>query len=149
MAIFHERRRPLDRSTAPALRILLIDDNRADNFLHSRTLRQALPDCEITVATSALLGLDQLGALDPGHSGGYDLILLDVNMPELDAWGFLDRYRLLPADVRARRLAIMAGAELTRPFAARAASDPLVDDVVDKPLTAESVAGLGALVLRD
>lgn len=67
-------------------RILLVDDN-------PKYLQDALPmyGYEVEVATDGVQALKLLSKSEPG--GGYDLILLDVMMPNMNGWDTLKAIR--------------------------------------------------------
>ena len=72
--------------------VLLIDDNKATNFLHE-TLFEELDVSECIVI--AYNGKDGLAHLDR-VAGGDDypeLILVDIHMPVMDGFDFLEGYR--------------------------------------------------------
>ena len=80
-------------------RILLIEDNDANQDLISRYLE--LFDCEVTVALDGRTGL--LTAQQEHLN--LDLILMDMNLPELDGW---EVARQLKASEATRELPIIA-----------------------------------------
>ena len=80
-------------------RILLIEDNDANQDLISRYLE--LFDCEVTVALDGRAGLLKA---QQEHSN-LDLILMDMNLPELDGW---EVARQLKASATTRELPIIA-----------------------------------------
>lgn len=69
--------------------ILLVDDNADDNFYHERVIRKT--NCchhvvSKTTGAEALAFLESCTELP-------DLILLDINMPGMNGWEFLDAFR--------------------------------------------------------
>jgi signal transduction histidine kinase/DNA-binding response OmpR family regulator len=85
----------LDRVTGrgSVVRVFLLDDEEIARYL----IRQLLPRGRFSLTTAAN-GEDALILLENERP---DVILLDLNMPGMDGWGFLDRLRALPvvADV--------------------------------------------------
>ncbi|WP_424961277.1 response regulator [Ekhidna sp.] len=71
--------------------ILLIDDDNDCNFLHTRAIKKL--DCanSVEVAKSGALALDYLKNADRMP----ELIFLDINLPQMNAWEFLNKYRQL------------------------------------------------------
>ena len=65
--------------------ILIIDDEK--NILSSLSRALRLEGYDSDVAVSGKLGLDRLGACT------YDLVLLDVKMPDIDGFEVLRRVR--------------------------------------------------------
>lgn len=70
-----------------ATKIMLIDDSSICNLLMKKALGRLPIDIEIHDFTNPELAFSQVPALNPG------VIFLDLNMPELDGWGFLERMK--------------------------------------------------------
>ncbi len=127
--------------------ILLIDDDEPTNFLNRLTLEQAGCVRHIRVAQSGQEALDYLrscGANDPvanppvkvsGASPRPDLIFLDINMPAMDGWEFLERYRSLPSDRKADIVLIMLTTSLNPDDELRTQTIPEVSGFENKPLS--------------
>lgn len=67
-------------------KIFLVDDDKIQHMVNKVNLKKVLPECKIETFTEGLSALSKLDD-DP------DLILLDINMPEMDGWGVLDEMR--------------------------------------------------------
>jgi CheY-like chemotaxis protein len=82
--------------------ILLIDDNETSNFLNERLLKRMDLTDHIQVVTNGKQALDYLEKLshEPGRKVKPELILLDINMPVLDGFEFLDLFQQLDARFR-------------------------------------------------
>ena len=61
--------------------ILLIDDSKADNFIHERVINKAEVAEKITVTSGAREALDYLSTSVDGIYPNPELIFLDINMP--------------------------------------------------------------------
>src|SRR5688572_14604805 len=72
--------------------IMLIDDNPDDNFIHERAIKKINSE---SVVITKLSGADALSYLKSRETPCSDLIFLDINMPEMNGWEFLERYRKL------------------------------------------------------
>jgi CheY-like chemotaxis protein len=135
--------------------ILLIDDDEPTNFLNRMTLEQVGCTRHIRVAQSGQEALDYLHAC--GHvnrSGGRrgeaqdsveerqprpDLIFLDINMPAMDGWEFLEKYRLLPPAQKADIVLIMLTTSLNPDDELRTRTIPEVSGFENKPLGQEQL----------
>lgn len=85
---------------APA-RLLVVDDNRVNRMLLTRGLEQQ--GHQVACAENGRIALDMMQAED------YDLVLLDIEMPEMDGFQVLER---LAADVRLRDLPVVVTSSL-------------------------------------
>ena len=113
--------------------VLLVDDSTEDNFIHRRQLRRHYPEAEVFEAKNGREGLDFLRSRAARGHGPVDLIFLDVNMPVLDAWGFLEEYDALPAGHHARHLGLMVSTALPSTARAIAETSDHVTFFISKP----------------
>jgi CheY-like chemotaxis protein len=128
--------------------ILLVDDDEPTNFLNKMTLEQAGCARHIQVAQSGQQALDYLLDCDPDQEGltGYhdvpDLIFLDINMPAMDGWEFLEKYRQLPPEKKAATVLIMLTTSLNPDDEIKTHSIPEITGFENKPLNEVSLAGV-------
>jgi CheY-like chemotaxis protein len=78
--------------------ILLVDDDDTTNYVNNRTLLRTQVAREVKIFTDGQQALQYLQASClPGQQGGAcpDLILLDIKMPVMDGFEFLNTYKQL------------------------------------------------------
>ena len=75
--------------------VLLVDDNEADNFFHRLAIEETGLAGEIVAAETGAEALELLATakIEP------ELIFLDVNLPGMSGWEFLEAYRRLSAEL--------------------------------------------------
>ncbi len=69
--------------------IMVVDDNEGDQYLTRETIERFDDSIQVTVAYDGVDALEKLNAMDVQP----DVILLDINMPRLDGFGFLEKYK--------------------------------------------------------
>ena len=70
------------------VRILLVEDNEMNRDMLSRRLERK--GFEVTMAVDGLQGVEK------ARAGGYDLILMDMSLPEIDGWEATRQLRAAP-----------------------------------------------------
>jgi CheY-like chemotaxis protein len=90
--------------------ILLVDDNPDDNFYHERVIKKNI------------------------HP---DLILLDINMPGMNGWEFLEEYNKLEKQFQSHAIVVMLTTSGNPDDKMKAKLFSSVSDFKTKPLTKE------------
>ena len=120
--------------------ILLVDDSEADNFIHVRRIRKMNVAEHIAVCEHGQEALEYLTT--PQADGSYprpDLLFLDINMPVLDGWGFLDTYQHLPEHQQARTLITFLPQPANPSDHIRASAYGVIHGHESKPLHRDSI----------
>ena len=119
--------------------VLLIDDDRATNFLHEMILNDMGCADKIVAVEGAMEALDYLKSNVDGKHPQPDLIFLDINMPAMNGWEFLDEYEKLDDLEKGRFVLMMLTTSLNPDDRENANTLPIVAGFLSKPLTEEMV----------
>ncbi len=116
--------------------ILLIDDDEATNFIHQFVI-QDHGFCNHIV--TKLNGQEALDYLDTPNENGLpnpDIIFVDINMPTLDGWGFLEKYET-EFGRQPSKIIVMLTTSLNKHDKERAESMNVISEFRNKPLSTE------------
>lgn len=122
--------------------ILLIDDNDLDNFVSRATIQQAKYCDDIKDFLCAEDALDYLSHLESTLKQVPELIFLDISMPVMDGFAFLEKFERLPKAIIDKTKIVMLSSSINESDISRANHNPLVFKYLNKPLTLKKLADL-------
>ncbi len=129
-------------SLAPVDLVVLIDDSEIDLFVQKRFIEISAFARNILVFKSARKALDQLTTSDQQRP---DLIFLDLNMPEMDGFTFLENMMKMPQGAAPCKVVILTSSSSSADKA-RAATFSNVVSFLSKPLNEKRLLELRTLV---
>ncbi len=126
----------------PVNRVLLIDDDSVTNMMHRRVIERSGRAKMSDVATDGQDALDMLKSDLKERLPLPELIFLDINMPGMGGFEFLEHYANLQIDPDAQPIIVMQSTALLDADHARAKMDPNVHSFCDKSLRAAKLLEL-------
>jgi response regulator RpfG family c-di-GMP phosphodiesterase len=113
--------------------IMLVDDNQDDNFFHEREIKKYDLASIVITKNTAWDALEYLQSKNPKDRTP-DLIFLDINMPGMNGWEFLQKYNRLGKEQQSKAVIIMLTTSDNPDDASRAMTWSFVSDYMTKPL---------------
>ncbi|HEX3385700.1 MAG TPA: response regulator [Mucilaginibacter sp.] len=126
--------------------ILLVDDDEINNFISIKLIKKALTNTDIMACLHGKYAIELLTDIqreDPTKLPDY--ILLDINMPIMNGWEFLDEYSRLNIDPLGKCKVYIISSSVFSNDINKARSYPVVKDFVSKPLNVEKIKELFAV----
>ncbi len=120
--------------------VLLVDDDNACNFFNRRLLKNKH---SITQVQDARNGRDALAIIKQAAEANQplpNLIFLDLNMPVMSGWEFLNEFKKLPDAVKQQVVIIILSSSINPDDKARAKTYAEVAAYENKYLNDESLA---------
>ena len=122
--------------------ILLIDDDEATNFIHKIIIDETGLTQNIETLLNGKEGIVYLTTLfeqENNFTHFPEIIFLDLNMPLMDGWEFLDAYQQLLGDQICSTKIFILSTSINPDDLIKSKNYPTVLQYLPKPLTAETL----------
>ena len=119
--------------------VMLVDDNDTDNFISKRIIEITKFANAVEIKNSGKSALEYLEKHKDDAAKLPDIIFLDINMPSMTGWEFLEEFRQLGETVHQHFIVYILTSSVDDRDKEKAEADPLVAGFFSKPLTATAV----------
>lgn len=120
--------------------ILLVDDDEINNFISVKLIKKIMLNTEIKTCLNGKFAIDlllEIKATAPDEMPEY--ILLDINMPIMNGWEFLEEYDRLNIDPSGKTKIYIISSSVFNNDIVKAKSYPVVRDFISKPLSVDKI----------
>tara|TARA_B110000090_G_C13387512_1_gene448264 strand:+ start:2513 stop:2917 length:405 start_codon:yes stop_codon:yes gene_type:complete len=125
------------------IKILLIDDDKNANFYNQRIIEKTQLAEEVISFENAKMALEYLKKQNGERKyPSPDIIFLDINMPGMDGWEFLEQYTIRKSTQKLNTKIIMLSSSDNNDDRDRAARFDVVSNYICKPLDKNSLKEL-------
>lgn len=119
--------------------VCLIDDDPIYQFTARMIIQMADPDRKVMSFCNGREALDFFTGNDLGAADLPDMIFLDINMPVMNGWEFLNDYRHISTTLCRKIPVYMVSSSVDEEDVARSKSFECVKDFLTKPLDREQI----------
>ena len=117
--------------------IMLVDDNADDNFIHTRVIKKNDSANIVITKQTALEALKYLKSKKDNSEPPPNLIFLDINMPGMNGWEFLEEYNKLAKEFQSHAVVVMLTTSENPADMIKAKLFNEISEFKTKPLTKE------------
>jgi CheY-like chemotaxis protein len=117
--------------------IMLVDDNDDDNFFHERVIKKSKAAKVVIAFQKPMEALEYLKSHKHSRDRHPDLIFLDINMPKMNGWEFLNEYDSLDKRSQVQAIVVMLTTSENEDDRSKAMALNIASDFKSKPLTKE------------
>ena len=128
--------------------VMLMDDNPDDNYFHQRVIGKYDRSLKVISMESASEAMAFLKS-NPQREIHPDLIFLDVNIPGMNGWEFLDAFNNLDAEIREKSVVVLLTTSEDQQISSRENPRKFLTDFKSKPLTVNILQDLKAKYFLD
>jgi CheY-like chemotaxis protein len=120
-------------------RFVVVDDDPLNNLVCNHIILKFTPDAEIKLFTNPEKALEMVGSLGESSDNGEFVLFLDVNMPSMSGWEFLEAFESLDEKIHQRFKIYILSSSIDQGDIQKAASNPFVRGYYPKPLNLETM----------
>lgn len=121
------------------MNVFLVDDDKLFVFLTKKTIKAAEMETNIREFGDGLEAISYLKEIAGDDNLLPDLILLDLSMPVMDGWEFLEEYMTLQPLIRKKIKLYVFTSSISPHDVERAKNIGVVSDFIVKPLDKERI----------
>ncbi len=118
--------------------VFLIDDENIFNFINKEIIKMGEFAQKVSSYCNANKALEELRELQKSGKNGFpEVIFLDINMPSMDGWEFMEEFEKFPKEMLNKCNVYMLTSSIDPTEIERSKSFSSLKDFITKPLTAE------------
>ena len=119
--------------------IMFIDDTSEDLYINNRMIEKYGKYEKIIQFNMGTLALEYLKTNSENIQNIPDIILVDIHMPQMNGFEFLEEYAKLPDELKSKCRVYVVSSSFDSNDIAKAKADPYVTHFLEKPLTRQCI----------
>ncbi|MRX48021.1 MULTISPECIES: response regulator [Pedobacter] len=124
------------------LHILIIDDDEINNFIAAKLIDKIPPRARVSTCLNGQEGINYITSRLNNQKDLPDIIFLDINMPIMNGWEFLEEYAAVTHQISKKIVINMLSSSVYNDDISKSKTYPTVNRFISKPLTIEKIQDL-------
>jgi CheY-like chemotaxis protein len=124
------------------LHILIIDDDEINNFIAAKLIDKIPPKAKVSTCINGQEGINFVKNKLSNQDEFPDIIFLDINMPLMNGWEFLEEYEHIKNDIKKKVTINMLSSSVYNDDISKAETYTTVNKFISKPLTVDKIKDL-------
>jgi len=124
------------------LQILIIDDDEINNFIAAKLIDKIPPKAVVSTCLNGQDGIDFVKSKLDHQDEMPDIIFLDINMPVMNGWEFLEEYEQIKSKIKKSVCINMLSSSVYNDDITKAEAFDTVQKFISKPLTVDKIQSL-------
>ena len=122
------------------LNFIIIDDSKLDCFIAEKIIRNTGKAGDIKAFTNAATALDHIKSATPPATDAKTTVLLDIQMPVMNGFDFVEAFELLPEEVKEGYTVFMLSSSINENDLNRVKNYTSIKQFLNKPLTSSALS---------
>lgn len=124
----------------PFPHFIIIDDSQLDCFIGEKIIQNTGTFSSVKSYTQAAEAYEIIKNSDPSHAEAITIVVLDIQMPVMNGFQFVENFELLPENIRANYAIFMFSSSINENDKNRLENHPCIRKFYSKPISKEIVA---------
>jgi CheY-like chemotaxis protein len=124
------------------LNVIVVDDDSINNFITKRVIMEGSPNANVMTFTDPEQGLEYVLSIIREPSESKAILLLDINMPKMTGWQFMEHLKKEGPVVTEKLLIYILSSSIQPEDRERAKMDLRISDYIMKPITIKDIRSL-------
>ena len=124
----------------PFPHFIIIDDRQLDCFIVEKIIQNTGTFSSVKSYTQAAEAYEIIKNSDPNPAEAITIVVLDIQMPVMNGFQFVENFELLPENIRANYAIFMFSSSINENDKNRLENHPCIRKFYSKPISKEIVA---------
>jgi CheY-like chemotaxis protein len=124
------------------LSFIVIDNSDLDCYIAKKLIKRVFPKMQVKHFLAAAEALEHIGKDAGSVSENSTIIILDLLMPQMNGFEFIEAFELLPLAIQKNYYVVVLTTILDKRDLDKVLRYTSVHGILDKPITSEKISGI-------